>query len=395
MRAFARKLFVVVLALLVADQIVQYTLLRDGLFFGRWVVPFDPPLFTSWQKKRVADLAAIVAGKAAQRSDSAFDAELGWCPVPDSSVDHYAFDWSGSRLGPRPLAVTKDPQRKRVVALGCSFTLGVEVAAEDCWPFQVGEALGYEIANLGVAGYGLDQAYLRLVRDGLGLTPDEVWLGLLPEGLPRVSTLFPPAYRHWSSVVAFKPMFRLDGAGSLELVPNPARDLSHSLALLDDQRAFLDALAPDDLWVRRTPAAFAPRGSSWTHWFATSRLALTVREGGGRDPWVCLEDPGELRSLILSLIRAMGERSRGAGAEFRVIVLPSLPDLLETARVGTPYWNGLLEELRAAGIECLDVTPSLRAARAAENESWWMPQGHYSPTANRVVSQAIVQRLSL
>jgi len=146
-RSIARKLLVVLVALLVADQIVQHTLLRDGLFFGRWVVPFDPPLFTSLQKKRVADIASIVAGRAEPRLDSAFDAELGWCPVPDSSVDAYSFDWSGSRLCERPLAATKDPQRKRVVTLGCSFVLGVEVAARDSWPFLVGEALGYEIAT--------------------------------------------------------------------------------------------------------------------------------------------------------------------------------------------------------------------------------------------------------
>lgn len=382
---------------LAADQTLQHTALADGELLGRWVVPFDPPLFTAWQKRRVHDMAAIVAGDEELRQSSIFDAELGWCPRPDQRVGAYAYDWSGSRTDGRALARTKDPSRRRVVAIGGSFTQGAEVEADETWAWLLGQRLDAEVANLGVAGYGVDQAYLRLRRDGLALQPDEVWLGLMPEAALRLTTHFPPVYRHWSSVVAFKPLFRLEPDGALRLVPNPATSLARALELLSDQQAFLTAVAQDDLWVRRSPLAFAPRGSSWTHWFATSRLAITAAEGGGRDTAQYVGDPdGELHRLLLALILAIDAEAHAAGATLRVLVLPSRPDLQSVVREGSPYWGGLLEELRASDVDWLDVGPRLLAEGAAEDPggSFWMPQLHYSPRANEVVAEELASQLS-
>lgn len=395
-----KPLKVAVLALaafLAADQTLQHTALADGELFGRWVVPFDPPLFTTWQKKRVGDMAAIVAGDEALRRNSIFDAELGWCPRPEQRVGAYVHDWSGSRTDGTALTRVKDPARRRVVAIGGSFVQGAEVEADETWAWFLGQSLGDEIANLGVAGYGVDQAYLRLRRDGLALEPDEVWLGLMPEAVMRLTTHFPPVYRHWSSVVAFKPLFRLEPGGALRLVANPATSMARALELLSDQRAFLAAVGENDLWVRRSPLAFAPRGTSWTHWFATSRLAVTAIEGGGRDTARYLGEPdGELYRLLEALIQAIDAEASAAGARFRVLVLPSRPDLQSAVRDGSPYWLGLLEDLRAAGIECLDVGPRLVAEGAAEGpeERFWMPQLHYSPRTNRIVAEELARQLS-
>ncbi len=393
MKRALRRLLVALAALVATDQVLQRTALADGVFLGQWIAPFDPPLFTPWQKRRVDDLARIVAGDRELADASTFDAELGWCPGPDRIVGAYAFDWAGARLAGAPLARTKDPARRRVVAVGGSFTQCAEVSAEASWPHLVARATGVEMANLGVAGYGIDQAYLRLLRDGLALAPDEVWLGLLPEGLPRITTLFPPVYRHWSSVVAFKPMFRLDERGALELVPNPAQDVAGALALLRDQRAFVAALAPSDHWVQRTPTAFAPRGTSWAHGSGFARLALTALESGDRDARGLLEPPGAFRDLAVAIVRAMDDRARAAGATLRVVVLPSRPDLRDARRAREAYWSGLVRELRAHGIDCIDLTPALLEAGAPEADDWWMPQEHYAPAANRLVAGALAEAL--
>lgn len=381
-------------ALLALDQLVQHTALSDGVFLGQWVIPFDPPLFTEWQKARVADMAAIAAGDEELAATSIYDRELGWCPRPGQRIGRYAYDWSGSRLAQTELARHKDPARRRVVAIGGSFTQGVEVEASESWVHLFAARLDVELANLGVAGYGVDQAYLRLLRDGLSLEPDEVWLGLMPEAALRLSTNFPPVYRHWSSVVAFKPLFRLDGAGRLTEVANPATDLARAVELLEDQRAFVAAVGGSDFWVRRAPRAFAPRGSDWTHWLASTRLLVTALEGGGRGTARYLGPPEtELHRVMLALVRAIDEACRGAGARLRVLVLPSQPDLQDAERRGTPYWSTLARELADGGIEVLDVGPRLLEVGAADDDEgrYWMPQSHYSPLANRIVADELAR----
>src|SRR6185503_13692495 len=106
-----RKTLVTGLLLLAADQALQWTVLRDGDFAGRRVVPFDPPLFTAWQRKRARDVAALAGGDEALRARASFDPELGWCSRP---------------AGAPGIPPAKTRGVRRVVAVGCSFTEGSE-----------------------------------------------------------------------------------------------------------------------------------------------------------------------------------------------------------------------------------------------------------------------------
>lgn len=384
-----------VLVLVGADQAVQWSVLGDGRFLGHRVIPFDPPLFTPWQHHRAAEVAAFAADRALA-AGSLLDAELGWCPRAGQDRGLYVYDWSGSRVQLGTLAHAKAPGVRRVVAVGCSFTQGAEVEGHETWSALLdARRADLEFANLGQGGYGVDQALLRFRRDGRGLAPDEVWLGFLPESTLRVTTLYPPAANHWSSTLTCKPMFELGSAGDeLVLVPSPAPDHAALLALLTDQRAFLAALGRDR-WVRRTPAAWAPRGSSWTHWLASTRLFVSWLESGDRDPAEYLrEREGEVARLLRALVLELAREARATGARFRMIVLPSHPDLARARRPGGTYWSGWLADLAGRGIECLDATPALLAAGADTEPRFWMPGRHYSPEANRVVAEALERALA-
>lgn len=391
MRRLAVRIALVVAGLLAADQLVLYTVLRDGRLLGRWIVPFDPPLFTDAQRARLDDVAAILAGDDERRGASLADPELGWCPQPERSIGVYDYDWAGARIARAPLAREKRPGVRRIVAVGGSFTAGAEVGATDTWLARVeAEHEGLEVANLGIAGYGPDQAFLRYRRDGKPLAPDEVWLGYMPGATLRITTLFPPVYRHWSSVVAFKPRFELDASGALVHVPSPAQDFGEFDRLLHDQARFVEALARD-FWVRRTPAAFAPRGTSWTHWFATTRLLVTGLESGDREPAAWLADPeSEVYRLMAELVASFAAEARADGAVFRLIVVPSRPDL-QACRAGSPaYWSRLVADLERRGISTFDAGPALLAAGAATDDALWMPEGHYAPAANGIVADAVL-----
>src|SRR5262245_53135815 len=159
----ALRALVVLAALAGGDWLLGRLVLSDGLFLGRPVAPFDPPLFSSSQRGALARIEKELAS--AEPSAGKHDAELGWCNRPESGFGEFRYDWAGARIGAVPLARDKVPGVRRAVAVGCSMTHGEEVGAADSWCARA-DALsdGLEVANLGVAAYGIDQALLRLRR---------------------------------------------------------------------------------------------------------------------------------------------------------------------------------------------------------------------------------------
>jgi len=386
----ALRSILVLSSLATGDWLLGRLVLADGWFLGRPVAPFDPPLFSPSQRRVLEQIEAELAS--GQPKAGRFDAELGWCNKPESGFGEFRYDWAGARIGADPLERVKRPGIRRVVAVGCSMTHGEEVGAAESWCARTDAMLErVEIANLGVAAYGLDQALLRLRRDGWPRQPDEVWLGVLPQAALRVTTRFRPLLDHWSLDVAFKPRFVLDASGELVLVPNPASSLAEVTGLLHDQRAFLDALG-DDPWVARARRAYAPRGSSWTHSSFAARLLTTVWERSGRDLEACFDAKAEYGRLYTTIVRTMARECSERGAAFRLILLPGEEDLRRRAREhGT--WEDWAERLRQEGILVDDLAPALSGA-GGEVERLFGPGGHYTSEASDLIARRLVEMLS-
>jgi hypothetical protein len=247
-----------------------------------------------------------------------------------------------------------------------------------------------ELANMGMGGFGIDQAYLRYRRDGVPLEPDEVWLGLMPAAMMRVTTNFPPLLRHWSHSIAFKPRYLIDEGEELRLVPSPVAGVSDFVELMHDQRALLAAIGTSDLWIRRAPLAYAPRGSSWTHHTALGRIVVSLHEKRARQPAEWFADPrSEPYRIVRALLLRLQRETAREGRRFRVLVLPAREDL-RAAMYAAPYWSSLLEDVATeAQVESFDASQALLDAGALESPGFWMPGGHYSVSANRVVAQAL------
>lgn len=376
--------------LAVTDGLLDRALLSDGWFLGRAVAPFDPPLFSPSQFEALERIEAELSTPAGKRGK--FDAELGWCNKPESGFGEFRYDWAGARVGDAPLAQAKASGVRRVVAVGCSMTHGEEVGATESWCARI-DALedGLEVANLGVAAYGLDQALMRLRRDGWGLEPDEVWLGVLPRAALRVTTFFRPLLDHWSIDVAFKPRFTLASDGMLVVQSNPAASLADIVRLLHDQSALLEVLNGDP-WVARAPRAYAPRGSSWMHHSFSGRLALTLWERSGRDFENCFDEEHEFGQLYSGIVRTMASECSRRGITFRVLVLPGEDDLLARAEVGRGYWQDWAERLQAEGLSVIDLSPAfpVLGQRAA---TLFAPGGHYTVEASELVAHALSAEL--
>ena len=264
-----------------------------------------------------------------------YDEILGWRYQPDTTSRHTndAFSIeiridSDGRRG-EPAGFTDG--RPKVVFVGDSLTFGWGNPAEDIFPFLIGRMLDVEVVNLGVSGYGTDQEYLTLRREGLPLGPAAVVLAFSPNDLLEVV-----ADRKYGWT---KPRFRLEGS---RLVLSDASERSPFLerhsSLYRSLKLFLHR--PTD----RPEEALRP-------------LA---------------------RRLVRRPIRSMAEETRRAGARFFVV------------HSGNRWLSNTLDK---DGIDRIDVAGALRAAREEGpvrlgNDPHWNARGH------RVVAERLSTALA-
>jgi hypothetical protein len=267
----------------------------------------------------------------------AWDEELGWGYQPETRVRHRTeefdvevrFDAHGRRVGEEDAP----PCAPLALFVGDSLTLGWGVAEEETFASRVGEALGLRMANLGVAGYGTDQCYLKLRRDGLPLRPSLVVYTFSPNDLVEVL--------HGKRYGRAKPRFRLEGD---QLVLSPARERSR--------------------FLERHSSLYG----SWQS-FLQGRTPATLTSGQVR----------EVRRLITRLIRAMAADSRAAGATF-VLVTAHQPWLHEAVD-GQP---------RAVRV---DAGPALDRTVREGGPVRFTRDPHWNAPAHGVVAEEIVATL--
>lgn len=113
------------------------------------------------------------------RSHVQYDALLGWVNKPNLRVKNMYgpnrdfVTNSQSFRNDVDFPVRVPPGKKRVICSGDSFTLGIGVDGKDTFCARLGALEPQlETVNLGEAGYGLDQIFLKYQRDGAKLDHD-------------------------------------------------------------------------------------------------------------------------------------------------------------------------------------------------------------------------------
>ncbi|HEU4525668.1 MAG TPA: SGNH/GDSL hydrolase family protein [Gemmatimonadales bacterium] len=236
------------------------------------------------------------------------DPQLGWRLPRNVRVRHrtphfdvtVALDGAGRRV---PLGEARRAGRPLAVFIGDSVTFGWGVEAEQAYPELRGEIAGFDVRNLGVPGYGTDQAYLALLADGLPLGPQVVVYTYCYNDLEE--TMRTVAYGR------AKPSLRWEAP---RLLVSPASERSH--------------------WFDRHSALYR-----------TLRGRLPTRPASA--------DTESGQHLIRQIVAAMASATRQAGARF-ILLHPAHP------------WLELAPEERAAGSLEVDYQSALKAAPGSE-----------------------------
>jgi lysophospholipase L1-like esterase len=120
-----------------------------------------------------------------QRGAPSFYSQLGW--------DHR------DPIRPHPLP-SRPPllgaDTRRIVAIGDSFTRGVDVGDHETFAFHLERQIeDSRVINLGTAGYGIGQSFLKYLKQGGEHRPDVVVFGVYEDDLERARLPFFLSYK--------------------------------------------------------------------------------------------------------------------------------------------------------------------------------------------------------
>jgi hypothetical protein len=361
----------------------------DGNFFVRthMLRPYTPPI--EHTRALVRDYEAHADGALV------YDPELGWSVRPGSaSADGlYRYDALGARTGTPPAdrAAAPAPGTTRVALFGDSFTQGDDVPFADSWAHLLEEGLRAagrpaEVVNLGLGGYGMDQALLRFRKSGAQLAAQVVVFGFQAENVGRNVNMLRPLLWFGSSLPFSKPRFVLEG-GALRLLNSPALP----------PQAVPDVLASLAAWPLRGYESYYHPADYRRHWWSASKLAslaadVTLARLQRGETGSLFDVGGDSGRLALAIVDAFERDARASGAALVVVHLPKREDL-ERLAAGAPLeYQDLLAEL-ARRHRVVDAAPLLlERARADSLGALFVSEtnGHYSAQGNAVIADALV-----
>lgn len=370
------------LLLLVAVALATDLLARAGLAaLERRGVRYQPILADRLSAANRRTIEELLAGRT---SPFQLDGALGWTLRPGFRSPTVTVDERGRRRAlDRPAAPS---DALRLAAFGDSFTFGDDVADRDAFPEALARLdAGIDVANYGVPGYGLDQAFLRYLNEGRAERPRIVIIGYLSENICRSVSVFRPFYSPYTAFPLAKPRYVVE-AGDLRLVRNPLPTAESYRRLLARPAETLAELGRHDTHYRTRPHA-----GSWDR-FATVRLvklAAAQRSPVNRDG--CYGSD-EAFSVTTRLFRRFYETALEDGAQPVVLIFPDRDEVATWRSERRKRYAPLLGFLRERGYRFVDAMDAFDDAGGELSIDELLPS-HLSPLGNRLVADHLRQCL--
>lgn len=318
------------------------------------------------------------------------DPMLGWVLAPDlrRNVDGLVVRTNSRGLrADREYAARPDPHVARIAAFGDELTQCTEATQDACWVARLEQVWqGTETLNFGVAGYGLDQSWLRYQRDGRALAPCGVLIGHAVGALDRVTNRFGATVAPDTGIALAKPRFLLNGE-RLALLPLPGEDMVLSGDTVV-QGPTLDGLplkaVRDETTADWLPLLGAARIPIADESEAATPLVRRAERAYGEDD----ESFALARRILLELTR----RVRADGASPVVMMLPSRSQVLDRPIARRPH-AALIDRLAEDGVATLDLTDVLAREARAKGADLIFEGEQYSALGNTTIARYLAYTL--
>jgi hypothetical protein len=272
----------------------------------------------------------------------------------------------------RPTDRTVPRGRIRVVCSGDSFTFGYGVSNETAWCHTLGRIDSrIDPVNMGVNGYGVDQAYLRYKRDGAGLEHDVHLVAFIADDFVRM--------RRNRFIDAAKPELVVDDDRlSVRGVPVPEPPMTRRL--IQDARRVARQLRTIELVQKVVPQVRWP----------------TCTWSGGA---VGQED--SIRAVSEKVFAALRDLAAERDAALALVYLPCVDEYGAPNR--SPWRAFAADTSSRLGIPFIDVVPELNRVPRDEAETFFIGgwadrmtpagDGHYTIGGNAFVARVVLAKL--
>ena len=350
-----------------------------GVTFGRILL-----LPRSWENL-ANGLSENLEKSADKEAHLVYDSQLGWTVGMNRQSENglYSTSAEGLRSSRRGESFAGKPVTCRIALVGDSFTFGDEVAFADSWAYQLEQRLpsGCQVLNFGVSGYGVDQAYLRYMRDVRTWHPDVVIFGFISHDLDRAMSVYGFLLHNTITLLAPKPRFVYDEQGNLFPVNIPVPKLEEILAKKSIRELpFItyESAYRETEWDR----------PSWRYFHASYlfRLLTSLHPLWERER----EETSDknLRSINRELFQSFVKTATSDKTIPLIVYLPYGPDFSKTYRPGQGPLG--VEILRDAKLAHTDLTACFSTLPHSERFMHALGGGmHYSPKGNAKISECL------
>lgn len=300
-----------------------------------------------------------------EHSHAEHDEMLGWVNQPNVRLrDFYGpgvhVQTNAQRFrNSQEFTRTVPPGRIRLICSGDSFTFGYGVDNEQAWCQRL-TALDarLETVNMGLGGYGVDQAYLWYMRDGTPLDHDVHIFAFLTDDFNRMRS------------------DRFMGYGKPLLV-----------------------VRNDSLGVVNLPV---PRTSRFTRWRALHgetlarlnviRLARRMFRLDAASHVAAIADDRQLREIVSRIFAELRRVNDAQHSRLVLVYLPGAWDYMGDAT--TDSWREFVRgEAERQNIRYLDLVEELRRVPPAEVDRLYAPNAHFSVAGNDWAAEVLYRRL--
>lgn len=314
-----------------------------------------------------------------------YDSLLGWSHGSWQTDDSLYFsDGQGFRCGRERFRQKQaGPDRYDIVCIGNSFTHGDAVAYEDTWPHLLAVQTGRTVLNMGVGGYGIDQAVLRFMHRRPAC--DTVILGMVSNDLDRSLT---SVYNYYQGGIKTKPKFRFHDSGytvlnqpcltPAEFVRRPASQ--QAVEVYREIDGYNDYLGKETKW--------------WAQLQSMRLLFSSIEQMKHRKPSAYLSDDDRLRYCV-SILDVFGKYCKAEGIVPIVLLIDNVNSINDREKSGQNTWKLLATKLDSIGLKHMNAQDEAMTIYKRKPADLIHPveRVHYSPAGHRFLADLIQQRL--
>jgi hypothetical protein len=318
-----------------------------------------------------------------------FEDTLGW--------SHSAWGWDTNKFpcyaNDRGMRITQNQfqnldsakKKYKILAIGNSFTHGDAVIADETWVYKLGQKLDVSIGNLGVGGYGIQQALLRLMTSNI--EADTVLFGVIWGDFERA---LEPVYTFYQGGNKTRPILEFKEGTKHKWVNVPVMT----------PREFYDSKQYHNAEIYNHIQGFDENVFSnafWTNSYSLRLLKSTLHQKANLDVKPIYISDDERLEYCMNIFQLFDEYCRAKKMYCKVILLDTGQNFWhqEKWELDNP-WSLVKTKLKERNIAYLEYHEELSKAINSDRENLIHPDEnlHYSNAGNTLVAELLYKSLT-